>query len=80
MTHETFKVLLMVFLLGGLRAAIFVTEIPTAQRSSLYQAFLEWMTALVWPAAISELNSRTAPILQRSSSGRKKAVVQDRSL
>jgi transposase len=50
MTNETIKVVLMVMLLGGLRTAIFVTEMPKSQPRLVYQTFLDWMIALVWPA------------------------------
>ena len=50
MTNETIKVVLMVMLLGGLRTAIFVTEMPKSQPWLVYQTFLDWMIALVWPA------------------------------
>jgi hypothetical protein len=51
MANETIKVLLMVFLLGGLRTAMFVTEIPRAQWIALYHDTFEWIVALFWPAA-----------------------------
>ncbi|MDE1937155.1 hypothetical protein [Bradyrhizobium sp.] len=43
MTNETIKVLLMVMLLGGIRAAIFVTEMPKLQAAMLYRGLLDWM-------------------------------------
>ena len=43
MTNETMKVLLMVILLGGLRAAIFVTEMQKSQARTLYRDLLDWM-------------------------------------
>lgn len=49
MTNETIKILVMVLLLGGLRTAIFVTEMPKAQLWSACQGFVEWLMASVWP-------------------------------
>jgi hypothetical protein len=49
MTNEAIKVLLMVMLLGGLRAAIFTTEeMPKWQPllAQYRQAFLEWMNVV----------------------------------
>lgn len=43
MTNETIKVLLMIMLLGGIRAAIFVTEMPKLQAAMLYRGLLDWM-------------------------------------
>ena len=43
MTNETIKVLLMVMLLGGIRAAIFVTEMPKLQVETFYRRLLDWM-------------------------------------
>jgi hypothetical protein len=59
MTNETIKILLMVMLLGGLRIAIFVTEMPKAQPWSLHSAFLDWMIALFWPAMPGPASART---------------------
>ena len=47
MTNETIKILLMVMLLGGLRTAIFVTEMPKGWFGP--QALLDWMMAHLWP-------------------------------
>ena len=71
MTNETIKVLLMVMLFGGLRLAIFVTEMPKSQPwFVLHPAFLDWMVALFWPS-MPEPASRAAPISMsaRASSG-----------
>jgi hypothetical protein len=59
MTNETIKILLMVMLLGGLRIAIFVTEMPKAQPWSLHSTFLDWMKALFWPAMPGPASART---------------------
>ncbi len=47
MTNETIKILLMVMLLGGLRMAIFVTEMPKSW--FVPQALLDWIVAHQWP-------------------------------
>ena len=47
MTNETIKILLMVMLLGGLRTAIFVTEMPKSW--FVRQPLLDWMMAHLWP-------------------------------
>jgi hypothetical protein len=49
MTNETIKVLLMVMLLGGLRTAIFVTEMQKSQVERLYRGVLDWMMPPVSP-------------------------------
>ena len=50
MTNELIKALLMIMLYGGFRTAIFVSDMLKSQPSVGYQAFLERLTALVWPA------------------------------
>lgn len=50
MASETIKVLLMVSLFGGLRTAMFVSEIPKSQWLALYHEALDGIAALVWPA------------------------------
>ncbi|HET7888765.1 MAG TPA: hypothetical protein VFL62_21280 [Bradyrhizobium sp.] len=50
MTNETTKVLLILVLFGGLRAAIFATDIGTARIGMRCRQFFDWMMPLVWPA------------------------------
>ncbi len=52
MTNETIKVLLMVLLLGSLRTAIFVIEMPKLQAATLYRGLLDWMMPLASPAKL----------------------------
>ncbi|MDE2065021.1 MAG: hypothetical protein KGJ00_21670 [Bradyrhizobium sp.] len=53
MTNETIKVLLMIMLLGGIRAAIFATEMPKLQAAMLYRGLLDWMMPPAAPARLS---------------------------
>ncbi len=53
MTNETIKVLLMIMLLGGIRAAIFVTEMPKLQVETFYRRLLDWMMPPATPARLS---------------------------
>lgn len=61
MANETIKVLMMVCLLGGIRTAMFVSEVSEAQWRMLSQTYLDWLAALAWPAAAPSENSH-API------------------
>jgi hypothetical protein len=54
MTNETIKVLLTVILLGGLRAAIFVSEMQKSQFRMYYHDLLDWMMPPVWPTKSHE--------------------------
>lgn len=47
MTNEAIKILLMIMLLGGLRTAMFVTEMPKPWR--VREALLDWIRAQLWP-------------------------------
>ena len=53
MANETIKVLLMVCLLGGIRTAMFVSEVTEAQWRMLSQTYLDWLAAFAWPTATS---------------------------
>jgi hypothetical protein len=56
------KVLLMVLLLGGLRTAIFVTEMPKARSRPEHGVVLDWLMAMLWPAMPEQARQ---PVRQR---------------
>lgn len=61
MTNETIKILLMVMLFGGLRTAMFVTDVMPKWWPWLVQhrrAFLHWMAALLWQAMLQPAKLR----------------------
>lgn len=54
MTNESIKILVTLMLFGGIRTAIFVSEMPKSQ------IWFEWLTALVSPLMPARATQRVA--------------------
>jgi hypothetical protein len=66
--NQSIKAVLMIMLFGGLRTAIFVSDMPKSRPSVRYQALLERLTALVWPAIPECAMQRVASTRCRTAS------------
>jgi hypothetical protein len=68
MTNESIKALLMITLYGGVRTAIFVSDMLKSRPPARYQVFLERLTALIWPAHPERAMQRVARTRHRTVS------------